>query len=158
MMKKKIKWLVIGICVIVVAIVIYMGAVIRYVQREATTLNNYMASLEVLPEVQSVHTIHRFNGLESYVVALVELTNNQEAYFFVKDGLVEQYLVSDELITQSQAATIASNLIVGGEIQDTQLGIIEETPIFEVQMTLEDALYYVIIHALSGDVIMNFSL
>lgn len=157
-MKKNIKWLVIGICVIVVAIVIYMGAVIRYVEQEATTLNNYMASLEALPEVESVHAIHRFNGLESYIVALVELTNSQEAYYFVKDGIVEHYLVSDELITQSQAANIASDLIVGGEVQDNQLGIIEETPIFEVQMTLEDTLYYVIINAVNGNVIMNFSL
>jgi uncharacterized protein YpmB len=88
-MKKKIKWLAIGICVIIVAVFVYMGALVRYANSEATILNHYQASLEVMPEVDSVRSIHRFNGLKSYVVALVELTNDQEVYFFVNDGSVQ---------------------------------------------------------------------
>jgi len=157
-MKKKIKWIIIGISVVIIAVLIYAGALVRYADREMGILNIYNASLEVLPEVDSVRFIHRFSGLESYVVALVELSNNQEAYFFVRDGVVQHYIEKSELITEAQAMSVALDLIVGGEIHDTQLGIIDDTPIFEVQIALNNDVYYVVINAVSGNVIMNFSL
>ena len=157
-MKKKIKWIAFGLSVIIVTVVIYIGALVRYAESEETALNTYRLSLEVMPEVDSVLTVHRFNGLESYVVALVELTNHQEVYFFVRDGVVAHYIGRTELMSESQVISVASNLITGGELHQTQLGIIEETPIFEVQMVLDGEMHYVIIHAVSGNVIMNFNL
>ena len=157
-MKKKIKWMIVGLSVVMVVILIYIGALVRYAEREVTTLNNLTASLEVMPEVRLVHSIHRFNGLESYVVAQVELTNYQDAYFFVRDGTVQHYIISTELMVESEILSIASDQVVGGEIQRSQLGIIEETPIFEVQIALDGEVHYVIINAVTGTVIMNFSL
>lgn len=157
-MKKKIKWIITGISVMSVVVMIYIGALVQYAESEAIALNRYAESLEAMSEVDAVRSIHRFNGLESYVVALVALTHHQEVYFFVRDGAIKHYVGSDELMTESQVASLALNLIVGGEVHHIQLGIIEETPIFEVQIVFEDVRHYVIIHAVDGHVITNFNL
>jgi uncharacterized protein YpmB len=59
-------------------------------------------------------------------------------------------------MTESQITSMASNLKTGGEIQNIQLGIIEETPIFEVQIALNDEIHYVVINAVNGNVITEF--
>ena len=157
MLKKKIIWFIIGVLVILVVLLGYVGSLVEYAETEVRLINNVSASLEAMSGIDSVESIHRFNGLESYIVARV-LYDQQEVYFFVRDGTIQHYIGSAEMLAESDAQNIAVNFISGGDIHHTQLGIIGETPIFEVQIALGDARHYVVINAKSGNVIMNFDL
>jgi len=157
-MLKKIKWTSLGIVALSIIIITYVIALVRYAETEVTALSDYEASLLTLPEVASVRQIHRFNGLESYIVANVEHTSGQDIYFFVREGSVQHYFISSQLIDETQANRIAQNLVPNGEIINTQLGILRETPIFEVQIVYEGTVHYIVIDAKTREVIMNFQI
>ena len=157
-MVKKIKWLLLGIVVILIISITYVVSLVRYAQGEVDAVNNYMDSISALPEVVSVHGVHRFNGLESYIVASVERTSGYDAYYFVRDGRVQYYFYTTELINANDANVTAQDLVRTGEIINTQLGILEGTPIFEVQIKDEDedVVHYIVINAETSDIILKF--
>ena len=172
-MLKKIKWVLLGLAAIAIIIGTYVVSLVRYAEIEATALDNYVASILAMPEVVSVQSIHRFNGLESYIVASVEHESGQDVYFFVRDGNVEYYFIASELINDGDANMIAQSLVRNGEIINTQLGILEGVaifedqtekdeaqgiPIFEVQIGNEDVVHYVVINAWTSEVILNFEM
>jgi len=156
-MLKKIKWILLGLVAILIIIGTYVVSLVRYAETEVTALDNYTASILARPEVVSAQSIHRFNGLESYIVALIEHESGQDVYFFVRDATVQHIFIASDLINESDANTIAQTLVRNGEIINTQLGILEETPIFEVQIRDEDTVHYIVIDAQTSEVIMNFS-
>ena len=173
-MLKKIKWTLLGLIAIVIIIGSYVISLVRYAEGEVVNLENYTASILALPEVESINSIHRFNGLESYIVASVVHEGGQDVYFFVRDVQVQHYFFADDLINEEEANAIAHSLTSNGEIIKTQLGILEGVeffedqtddddeeeekgmPIFEVQIAVEDAIYYIVINALTSEVILNF--
>jgi len=157
-MLKKIKWILLGFVAIAIIVGTYVVSLVRYAETEVTALNNYATSISARPEVVSVQSIHRFNGLESYIVANVEHESGQDVYFFVRDGSVQYYFIASELINEHEANVIAQSLVRNGEIINTKLGILEETPIYEVQIEYEDAVHYIVIDAQTSEVIMNFYL
>ncbi|MCL2560263.1 MAG: hypothetical protein FWE07_07215 [Turicibacter sp.] len=156
-MKKKIKWIVVGVVVVTALMLVYLAELVRYAGSEMAILNNFTASIEQMPEVNVVEEIHRFNGLESYIVALVELTNNERAYFFIRDGSLQHYIDHADVLMEAQAIGIARG-VVDGQLHHIQLGILDGTPIFEVQMMHESALHFIIVRAEEGTVWMDFSL
>ena len=155
-MLKKLKWLVLGMAIISIITIMYIVSTVRYARIETTALEGYADSLLTLPDVVSVQSIHRFNGKESYIVASIEHDSGQELYFFVRDGSVQYYFISSELLNESDANVIALDLVQNGEIINTQLGILGEKPIFEVQIEYEDLVYYIVIDAQTREVLMNF--
>ena len=155
-MLKKIKWLLLGVASIGIIVVTYLVTLVRYAETEVDALETYRLSLEAMSEVVSVTSIHRFNGLETYIVASVIHESDQELYFFVQEGSVQAYFVSTQLITEAQAKRIAQDSFRQGEIIHTQLGILREMPIFEVQIKDEAVVHYLIINAQTGEIIMNF--
>ena len=157
-MLKKLKWIVLGLVAIGIIVLTYIVTLVRYAETEVTAMIAYTASIEAMPEVVSVQQVHRFNGLESYIVARVEHENGEDVYFFVRDGEVQEWFFSAELIDENAANVIAERLIRDGEIIKTQLGILEENPIFEVQIRDEETVHYIIIHAQTRVVIMHFYL
>ena len=157
-MLKKIKWILLGLAAILIIIGTYVVSLVRYAEVERIALDNYAASISALPEVVSVERVHRFNGLESYIVANIEHESGQEVYLFVRDGEVKHFFHVSELIDETQADMIAQNLIQDGEIIKTQLGVLEETPIFEVQIEHEDVVYYIVINAETSEIIMVFDM
>lgn len=157
-MLKKIKWILLGLAVITIIAITYVVSLVRYAETEVTALDHYADSLLALPEVLSVRSIHRFNGLESYLVARVEHESGQDVYFFVREGVVEDYFISSQLINAHNANEIAQRLVWNGEIINTQLGILEGIPIYEVQIKYEDVVHYIVIDARTREVLMNFHL
>jgi len=155
-MLKKIKWLLLGLVAIVIIIGTYVESLVRYAETEGVFLDNYAASILAMPEVVSVGSIHRFNGLESYIVASIEHESGQDVYLFVRDGEVQHNFFRSDLMDETQANMIALDLVQNGEIIDTQLGILEEMPIFEVQIEYEDVVHYIVIDARTSEVILNF--
>jgi len=172
-MLKKIKWVLLGLVAIAIIIGAYVVSLVRYAETEATDLDNYVTSISAMSEVVSVQSIHRFNGLESYIVARIEHESGQDLYFFVRDGNVQYLFIASELINDVDANTIAHSLVQNGEIISTQLGILEGVaisedqteddedqgiPIFEVQIEDEDedVVHYIVINAWTSEVIMNF--
>jgi len=155
-MLKKAKWILLGIAAVSIIIIAYVISLIRYAETEVTALNNYATSLSELPDVVSVQSIHRFNGLESYIVANIEHDSGQDVYFFVRDGEVQHYFFSSQLIDEMQANEIAEGLVQNGERISTQLGILNGIPIFEVQIEYEGVVRYIVINAQTREVWMDF--
>lgn len=168
-MLKKIKWTLLGLVAILIIIGTYVISLVRYAEGEVATLENYTASILAMEEVESLNSIHRFNGLESYIVASVVHEGGQDVYFFVRDVQVQYYFFAEELIDEEEANAIAQNLMENGMIINTQLGILEGVledeiaddeesamPIFEVQIEDEDAVYYIVINAQTSEVVLNF--
>jgi len=155
-MLKKIKLILLGLIALVIIIGTYVVSLVRYAEVERIVLDNYTASILALPEVESIYSIHRFTGLETYIVASVENVGGQDVYLFVRDGLVQYYFFAADLINVSDANTIAQDLLLDGEIINTQLGFLEEVPIFEVQIRYDSATYYIVIDAQTSEVILNF--
>jgi len=157
-MLKKIKWVSLSVTVLAIIIMTYIIALVRYAEGEVTAINEYVTSLLTLPDVVSVSYAHRFNGLESYIVANIEHTSGQEVYFFVREGSVQHYFISSQLIDEMQANVIAQNVMPNGEIINTQLGILQETPIFEVQIEDDGVVHYIVINAQTSEIWLNFYL
>ena len=157
-MLKKIKWMLLGVAALLIIIGTYVVSLVRYADIEITALDNYTASISVRPEVVSVEGIHRFNGLESYIVASIEHESGQRVFYFVRDGWVQHYFFASDLINEMQADAIAQDLVRNGEIINTQLGILVETPIFEVQVQYEAVVYYIVIDAKTSEIIMVFDM
>lgn len=157
-MLKKIKWILLGFVAIMIISITYVVSLVRYAGVEVATLNDYKTSLLALPEVVDVQSIHRFNGLESYIVARIEHESGEDVYFFVREGVVEDYFISSRLIDEGNANAIAQSLVWNGEIIKTQLGILEGVPIFEVQIRDEGVVYYIVIDAQTREILMNFSM
>ena len=156
-MKKKMKWIALSLVVVLLAVMVYMAFLVRHAESEAQVLTDIKHALEATSEVESVRDIHRFNGLEAYVVALVELADRQTAYFFIRDGVVVHYAAEDELLNAALAIELAL-YEVDGEVHHAQMGILEETPIFEVQIRVDDALHFVVLDATTAEVKMTFQL
>jgi len=157
-MLKRLKWLLITTIVAALAMLTYAILVVRYAEAEMTAIQGYADSLLALNDVEALHSIHRFNGLESYIVANVLHNTGQEVYFFVRDGRVQHYFPRRDLIDDDEAVAIAKNLIMNGEISNVQLGILGETPIFEVQIAVDELMHYLVINAKNREILMNFYL
>jgi len=157
-MLKRLKWLLIATTAILVVTLTYAILVVRYAEAEMTAIQGYADSLLALNDVEALHSIHRFNGLESYIVANVLHSTGQEVYFFVRDGSVQHYFPRRDLIDADEAMAIAKSLINNGEISNVQLGILGEIPIFEVQIAVDELVHYLVINAKNREILMNFYL
>lgn len=138
------------------AILTYVVTLVRYAETETTALNQYRISIAAMSDVETVHSVHRFNGLESYIVAAITHENGENLYFFIRDGQVLHFFFITDLINSAAANTIATGQIPTGEIHRTQLGIIGVTPIFEVQINHDGNVHYIVINAENGEIIMQF--
>jgi len=138
------------------AIITYIVTLVRYAETETTALNQYRVSVAAMADVNVVHSLHRFNGLESYIVATVAHVNGQDMYFFIRDGSIKHFFFTTDLIDTEIANTLAISQIPNGQIRRTQLGILNETPIFEVQVNYENNVHYIVINAENRDIIMQF--
>lgn len=116
----------------------------------------YQKSLTNLPEVNQVLEISEYSGTESYYVAKVVLTTNQEYYYFIKDNIVEYSYPVDELITSNQAAQEALKTIGEGTVTHYYLGIYEQNPVYEVSISSINGEEYVIVDAKNGEVLLQF--
>lgn len=157
-MLKKIKWIILIILSIGIILLTYAMTLLRYAETEVEALERYRLSLASLPEVEEVREVHRFNGLESYIVASIVLERGYDVYYFVFDDTVQHFFFASDLITEEEALQIAMSLIREAEMKRIILGILNEMPIFEVQMELEDEIHYIVINALTGSVVMNFQI
>jgi len=157
-MLKKLKWVLFVSLAIGIIVLTYIINLVRYAETEVTALASHAAAVEAMPEVISVRSIHRFNGIESYIVARVEHEIGQDVYLFVREGRVRDYFISALLIDERDAIAIAERLIQDGEIIRTQLGRLEEMPIFEVQIRHEEIVHYIVIHAQTSEIVLNFYL
>lgn len=155
-MWKKIRWILLGFTSVIIILLTYAITLVRYAETEITALAAYQASIENFSEVKSVLNIHRFNGLESYIVAKIEHESGEEIYYFIFDDAVKHYFFARQLLEEQEAENIALNLIDEGEIIKVQLGILNETPIFEIQIEQEEKVYYIVINAKNGALIMDF--
>ena len=161
MTKARVKWISVGIVAAVAVVVIYFLSLISYANRQDRELANYASSIAELPEVDSVVSTHRFNGLESYVVAGVVLSDGQEFYYFVRDGTVQEYVARDDLIGESRARSIAYEVAAEGQataFMSVQLGTIGDRAIFEARVEHGGRIHYVVMDALDGEIIMQFDM
>jgi len=170
-MKSKIKWIksrmkqiFVGVAVIIIVALIYVALVMRYANREAGELAHYAQSIEELPEVERVMDMHRFNGMESYVVAHVLLSDGQEFYYFVREETVEHYVASDELMEEERVLAIMQRAIldynedaVEVDLIGIQLGMINNEVVFEVRVRLNEQIHYVVINGEDGEVVLHFN-
>lgn len=155
-MLKKIKWILLGLASVIIIVITFLVTLVRYADEEVDALNFYRLSIEAMPEVVSVEEIHRFNGLDTYIVANVRHENGQNIYFFVQDGAVVHYFFATQLIEQEEAISVTDQLFREGELFHIQLGVIGEIPIYEVQIKDDGEVHYVVIDAQTGNVLMNF--
>jgi len=153
---KRISVTVLLAVIITGAVLTYIVTLVRYAETETTALNQYRLSVAAMADVKAVHSIHRFNGLESYIVATITHENGENLYFFIRDGQVLHFFFTTDLISIETANSIATGQIPNGQIHHTQLGIIHETPIFEVQINYDGNVHYVVINAITQEVIMQF--
>ncbi|MCL1990651.1 MAG: PepSY domain-containing protein [Defluviitaleaceae bacterium] len=155
-MLKKIKWGFLILASISIILLTYVVTLVRYAESDVTLLEAYHLSLMALPEVVAVRHIHRFNGLNAYIVAEVEHESGEDVYFFVYEASVAYYFFRSQLIDEQAVRSRAQALIGNGQIINSQLGMLNGVPIFEVQLTDEDVIHYVVIDAQNGEVIMSF--
>jgi len=143
-------------------IIVYGLFLWGYASGELDSLESFGRTLENFDEVSTVLEISRFNGQESHIVARVVLVNGREFYYFVSENAEHEYVVQEYLdaayvIGPRGAEQIAARTATG-EILGTQLGRHAGEPIYEVQ--IRDAnqyVHYVVIHALTGELILHFS-
>jgi len=140
---------------ILTPIIVYGLFLWGYASGELDNLEAYARSLEGHNEVESVLEISRFSGKEFYIVARVALVDESEFYYFISDEQVSKYLDAADVIGSQAAKNLAAN-VATGEILDVQLGLYLEDPIYEVKMRDADDVHYVIVHALTGDIILYF--
>ena len=143
--------------IILVPIIVYGLFLWGYASGELDSLEAYSRALESHDEVSNVLEISRFNGQESHIVARVELVDNRKFYYFVSGKKVQDYLDVAYVIGYRAAEQIAASSATG-EILNTQLGLHAGDPIYEVQIRdANQQVHYVIIHALTGELILHFS-
>lgn len=157
-MLKKLKWGFLILLSVGIILLTYVVTLLNYAETEVNALAFYRASVESLPEVATVEHIHRFNGIESYIVAHVVLENGDDAYYFIYENIVQHFFFLSGLITEAEAHDIALNEVLDGEITQTQVGILNETPIFEIQIREDDQIYYIIINAQDGQIKLSFQI
>jgi len=155
-MLKKLKWVLLVLLSIGIILLTYVVTLLNYAEAEVETLAFYQLAIQDFPEVASVEHIHRFNGIRSYIVANVVLETGYHVYYFIYGDTVESFSFASLLITETEARTIAQNLVPHGEIINTQLGILNGIPIFEVQIREDHVVYYIVIYAETGEIKMNF--
>jgi len=153
---KRISLTVLLAIIITGTILTYIVTLVRYAETENFRLDQYRISIAAMSEVELVHSVHRFNGLESYIVATITHENGEDIYFFIRDGGVQHFFFTADLINLETANTIARQQLPAGQIHRTQLGIINQTPIFEVQINYDDNVHYVVINAETQEIIMQF--
>lgn len=155
-MKKKNKRLKRSLLLIIVIVTSSILILASYVLQYNKQLMTYQKSLTNLPEVNQVLEISEYSGTESYYVAKVVLTTNQEYYYFIKDNIVEYSYRVDELITSNQAAEKALKTIGKGTVTHYYLGIYEQNPVYEVSISSTNGEEYVIVDAKNGEVVLQF--
>jgi len=157
-MLKKLKWVLLGFLSIGIIVLTFVVTLLNYAETEVNALELYRLSVASLPEVDVVKQIHRFNGIESYIVAHVVVENGYDVYYFIYEDTVQHFFFASQLITEAEAHRIAQSQIIGGEIIRIQLGLLNEIPIFEVQVEADHFIYFIIINAQDGEVKMNFQI
>lgn len=153
---KRISLTVLLAVIITGAVLTYIVTLVRYAETETVALNQYRTSIMAMADVTNVSNIHRFNGLESYIVAAVTHENGEEMYFFIRDGSVKHFFFATDLISEQESRLIAITQLPAGEIRRSQLGIINEIPIFEIQINYNRQVHYVVINAETSVVLMQF--
>lgn len=156
-MFKRISWFVLFVLISSTLSIGYIVTLVRYAEAENGILDDYRASILAMEDVNSVNTIHRFNGLESYIVADIDHQNGENLYFFIRDGLVQHFFFTNDLIDAATAGSIATAVHDGGTVSNITLGILHTTPIFEVQINQEEVVYYVVVNAITREIVMNFA-
>jgi len=157
-MFKKIRWALLAFIIGGILIITYIVTLVRYAESENRAFNNYTKSLLAMSDVNEVNSIHRFNGLKSYIVANIVHTNGEDVYFFIRDGIIQHFFFTENLIALDDANNVAQQMNPNARIVNTQLGMLDEKPIFEVKLEEKNITTYIVLDAKNGRVLMNFSL
>jgi len=162
--KPKMKQIFMVTAVVAIVLLIYATLIMRVANSEEGELADYAQSIAELSEVEEVINVHRFNGIESYVVAHVLLRDGQEFYYFVREETVKHYVASDDLLEEEQVLAIMQRAILDDEEDRTevelvaiQLGILNDDVVFEVRVRLDAHIHYVVIDGQNGDVLLHFN-
>lgn len=149
---KRLRRIILFIMVIIASVLIMLAS---YVLQQNKHLMTYQKSLAKLPEVDQVLEISEYSGMESYYVAKVLLTTDLEYYYFIKDDIVEYSYPVTDLMTAQQAVkqALASHQ---GTVTHYYLGIYDEKPVYEVEISSTRGEEYVIVDAQSGDIVLQF--
>jgi len=153
---KKIKYVLWALLTCVIILFFASARLFQNYLSEQAQLDRFRQSLYELPEVESVLELHWFHGLVSTLVAEVEHINGEIIYYFIQDGLVEYYFFQNDLISESNAGSLAQDFLPEAQIHQITLGILHDIPIYEIMVRLDNTLHYVIITALDSQIKMHF--
>ena len=153
---------------IFVIFLIFFGFLLAHVNRYNQELETYKASILQIDEVESILDFQIFHGLDTYVVAKVNLIDNQTFYYFIKDQVVAHYVLTSDLLTENDVLLIAKNqwsetindfyLSDATKNYTIKLGVLEQQVIYEVSVTFENETHFIVIDAVEGAIILNFSI
>ncbi len=123
-----------------------------YVIKKEHELKEYATSLTMLPEVNEVLSISTFQGSNMYYVAKVRLQNETEQYYFIQDDVVVYHQDVTEFLA-IETILSAAQRVVQGDVKHYYLGLFEDRPIYEVVIGTSNAEHYVIVDAITADVV-----
>lgn len=155
-MKSKNRWLKRIVLVVIVIIISTILLLFAYVMGREKSLMDYQASLAKLPEVNQVLEISEYQGLDTYYVAKVMLTNDTEQYYFIKDNIVVYHMETSEVMAIDSLLNKALIVTGNGKVKHYYLGFLEERPIYEILITTDKGEEYVILNAVDGELISHF--
>ncbi|HAX72641.1 MAG TPA: hypothetical protein DCY20_03885 [Firmicutes bacterium] len=156
-MKRKNKWPKRIFLIVLTVIASFTTMLLAYVAGYEKDLMVYQESLAKLPEVNSVLEIAKYNGTEQYYVAKVKLINETEHYYFIKDNVVEYNVETKNILSTDVIVNNVMNQIQG-DIKHYYLGIHEEKPIYEVVVSTQNQEVYVLVDAMSGELVATYEL
>jgi len=154
--KKNFKWLIwstVGVGVVALALFVFM---LMYVASYQDNFRSFERSIQNLPEVAEVLEFSRFTGTDEYFVAKVRRTDEETYYYFIKDEIVAHQFPSHEFITMEEAQSIALSVTESRTLVTKSLGMYFEDPIYEFKFRVNQGVEYVIINAITGEVILQF--
>jgi len=152
---KWLKWSVLGAIAVVIALGIML---LIYVAGHQDNLSSYQQSIENLVEVDQVLDFSHYTGQEAYFVARIQRTDGEQYYYFVKDDIVAHQVLVADVITADIAQSVAMESVGSGSILSHQLGIYHDKPIYEVKLRTNEGTDYVIINALTMEIVFQFTL
>lgn len=155
-MKSKNRWLKRLVLLIIIVAISAIMLLFAYVMGYEKSLMTYQSSLSKLPEVKQVLEISEYNGVESYYVAKVLLTNETEQYYFIKDNVVDYHIETSKVIAVDSMLNKAISVTGSKKVKHYYLGYLDEKPIYEVLVTTDTGEEYVILNALDGELISHF--
>ena len=156
--KKTYKWIIWSFVAAFLGMIGLVIFILIYAAGYQDSLRAYKRSVENLEEVNQVLEFSEYAGLETYFVAIVERIDDEQYVYFVNDGIVAYQFPVDDLITIETARGVAVDATESQRIIGTQLGIYEETPIYEVRIKTPEGMDYVFVDAMTRDIMLHFTL